>query len=120
MTVFIYGLIDPDTHEVRYVGQTRLPEARLKDHLSAARAGKEGPHYDWLRQLTQTPHLVILEPVENGRWGRGNASVSRASVMEAKWLKRFRRTVLNYNKKQCAAYDEFVNSPELKERYKID
>ena len=32
-TQFIYSLIDPITHEIRYIGKTSNPEDRLKRHL---------------------------------------------------------------------------------------
>ena len=109
----IYGLIDPRDHKVKYVGQSRDPERRLLGHLATAVHGTKAVHA-WLRSLHPTlPVLVILESVAPRMVRLGAYLVNSASVMEAKWLKRFRRTVLNYDKKQCAAYDEFVNSPEV-------
>ena len=114
---YIYGLIDPRDHQIKYVGQSRNPEGRLLGHLSAAVRGTK-PVHTWLRSLRPTlPLLVILESVAPRMILVGANVVNSASVMEAKWLKRFRRTVLNYNKKQCAAYDAFVNPPEVIGRF---
>lgn len=59
----IYGLADPDTHEVRYVGQTKLPvEERLRQHIRAARCRTRDRYvYDWIRSLSAPPTIVILE-----------------------------------------------------------
>ena len=125
----IYGLIDPRNHQVKYVGQSRNPEGRLRSHLALARRGKDGffgrpaparreakPVYLWLRDLHPAlPVLVVLEAVERRIIRVNGIRVQWASAMEAKWLKRHRRTVLNYDKKQCAAYDAFVNSREVNE-----
>lgn len=109
----IYGLLDPVTHEVKYVGQSANPELRRQMHMSLAKRGDKPVHH-WVKGLLPLePVLVVLERVENRRV-RG---VALASVMEAKWLKRFRRTMLNYDKKQCAAYDEFVNAPEINHKF---
>src|SRR5436853_5539343 len=95
----IYGLIDPRDHEVKYVGQSGNPELRLQLHISEAKRGTK-PVHEWIRGVRPlVPILVILESVEIRRIWTGVISVGLASVMEAKWLKRFRRTVLNYNKK---------------------
>ena len=113
----IYGLIDPRDHQVKYVGQSRDPERRLLGHLATAARGSKAVHV-WLRSLRPAlPVLVVLESVTPRMIRVGANLVSSASVMEAKWVKRFRHTVLNYDKKQCAAYDEFVNPPEVIEHF---
>jgi hypothetical protein len=129
--VFIYGLIDPRTHEVRYVGQTGLSlKRRLQAHVTAAKQQKTLLHLWITKLLPLVPVPVLLETVwadmpvmTNKRTASDRAGGQRpvrlASVMEAKWLKRFRRTVLNVELKQCNAYDEFTNSPELQKRYGV-
>ena len=111
----IYGLIDPRNHQVKYVGQSRNPEGRLRGHMGASVRGTK-PVHAWLCDLHPAPPLlVVLEAVERRIIRVNGIRVQWASVMEAKWLKRHRRTVLNYDKKQCAAYDAFVNSREVNE-----
>lgn len=107
MKTIIYGLIDPNTHEIRYVGQARNPHSRFSAHLSRAKC-KNTPRDEWIRSLAPLlPILVILEHVDR----------KLAAAMEAKWIKRHRRTVLNMTKGRAAAWDDFVNPPELQKRY---
>jgi hypothetical protein len=71
----IYGLVHPDTLEVRYVGKTVRPEARLKSHAAAARRGVKLPVYYWwnkcLAQVGHAPSFVRLgegDSAEEIRW----------------------------------------------------
>ena len=47
----IYVLADPDTREVRYVGQSVNPRRRYNLHMTKARKGSEYPVHDWIRSL---------------------------------------------------------------------
>jgi hypothetical protein len=62
-TVFIYGLRDPQTNELRYVGKTINPKLRLAKHLTR----KENTYkWSWLKSLgSRCPELVILQTIEN-------------------------------------------------------
>lgn len=45
----IYGLYSTNQpKKIRYVGQTKNPELRLKDHINAALKGKKSILYDWM------------------------------------------------------------------------
>ena len=60
----IYGLVDPETGEMRYVGKSKNPKARLGVHLCYARQGKCTHAFRWIKGLIDrgtTPGLVILE-----------------------------------------------------------
>jgi hypothetical protein len=64
--VTIYGLVDPDTDEVRYVGATTKPlMRRLYGHMSESR---ESPHLAksrWIASLDRRrPEVIELEKVE--------------------------------------------------------
>lgn len=64
----IYGLFDPRTGELRYVGKARDAQKRLKGHLSARR---RTPLYDWigaLRALGLAPDMRVLETVAPHEW----------------------------------------------------
>lgn len=62
----IYGLADPATEEIRYVGQTvRNPRGRLREHVRNAerplKAKGQRRLRAWLRSLQEEPLLVVLE-----------------------------------------------------------
>lgn len=62
MVAYIYFLRDPETSEVRYVGQTFSPEVRKKVHL----AGKQGSskNKQWVNDLSAKGKQPIFEIVE--------------------------------------------------------
>lgn len=78
--VWIYGLADPNTEEIRYVGKAVDPEKRYRSHLST----KPALHrYYWIRSLLrqdQRPVLIHLERVASTAW----------QAAERKWIKYFR------------------------------
>lgn len=107
----IYALVDPNTGLIRYVGRTYDPHVRLLGHLAAASKGSK-PVHKWLRDIApDRPYLIVLQELENTR--TADNTISNVSVAEAKWLKRFRRTALNYIDRRCGADQDFVNSPAL-------
>lgn len=65
---FIYGLVDPRTNEVRYIGKTQQsPNIRLRAHM-LDRSNCHRVH--WLRELAALglePDIVLLEAIE-GAW----------------------------------------------------
>jgi len=70
MFVEIYGLCDPDTGELRYIGKANNAEARLKSHIRDARR-RRTPVYIWMNRLTdkgKRPSLRILQTVCADEW----------------------------------------------------
>jgi len=65
---FIYGLVDPRTNEIRYIGKTQQsPSTRLRAHM-LDRSNCHRVH--WLRELAALglePDIVLLEAIE-GAW----------------------------------------------------
>jgi hypothetical protein len=106
----IYALVCPLTLEVKYVGQTIDLEQRTrgKTHKSS----KHAPLTEWLRTLGYLrPYKVILErginrrvelPKRTRTERRGRKCILESTwlstCLEAKWIKRFRRTIINRNK----------------------
>jgi hypothetical protein len=67
--VAIYGLVDPRTDAVRYVGKAAGPKRRLKEHW--VRRSGTGVKNAWLRELDAEglrPVMVILEVVPKSGW----------------------------------------------------
>jgi hypothetical protein len=64
--VFIYALTEPDTGEVRYVGKSANPKARLAHHISASRALPIRAWVESLRARGLKPGLRLLHTVEPG------------------------------------------------------
>lgn len=65
----IYGLIDPRTKEIRYVGKSDNPVKRLRRHLGKKNIQKSFHAARWLRSLVEIglkPEIAILEVVSGG------------------------------------------------------
>lgn len=58
-THYIYGLVDPGKNEVRYVGRTKDPAKRLRDHCNR----KCGwVMWQWVVSIRpEKPRMIILE-----------------------------------------------------------
>ena len=111
--VTIYALVDPETHLVRYVGQTTRLASRYKEHCKGAYSATAR----WVHSLNDDPQLVVLETLPNEmvqRPGGGDVYIRSGAVAETKWLKRFRRTVANARLRDNAAtvWDWLTNPDE--------
>lgn len=56
----IYGLLHPETGELRYIGKADDPGKRLATHMRDARRRKT-PLYCWIRSLAAAPVMLVLE-----------------------------------------------------------
>lgn len=69
--VTIYGLVDPETKELRYIGKTsRNVSRRISAHAANARQGKRSHLYNWWRSLVErgsAPEAIIVEVVDVGK-----------------------------------------------------
>jgi GIY-YIG catalytic domain-containing protein len=61
MSIFIYGLIDPFTDEVRYIGKSIRPKERLRDHCNDHSDCHRTHWIQSVRARGKRPRLVILE-----------------------------------------------------------
>lgn len=64
----IYGLVDPETGEVRYIGKSIRPEQRLRNHINEAPSNCHRSH--WIQSLKARglePTLMIIETI-HGEW----------------------------------------------------
>lgn len=69
--VYIYGLADPNTLRIRYVGKSNNPKERLTGHLSERSLHTKNEKNAWLRSLLEQglrPVLIILQEITHGCW----------------------------------------------------
>lgn len=68
MTTYIYTLADPRSKEVRYVGRTKNPDARLMRHFYSGYGHKPNANEVWILELKAEglcPIMSVVESVEN-------------------------------------------------------
>ncbi len=67
----VYVVFDPETGEIRYVGNTSGRADRIKAHQSAARTGRSTPLYDWWRDRMRNgfkPCMLTIESFKPEHW----------------------------------------------------
>jgi len=64
--VYIYALTEPETGEVRYVGKSDRPEARVASHRARSGAARVREWCDGLARRGVGPRLVVLFAVLPG------------------------------------------------------
>jgi hypothetical protein len=86
MRVFIYGLVDPISKKLRYVGQTRRGFKRIREHWRASVLSKEARTHKtrWIKSLVVkglTPSVVVFQEFEDDSW------LNEAEVLWLRYLK---------------------------------
>lgn len=82
-TTFIYGLFDPISNELRYIGKADNPKNRLLKHIGEARRGVPNHKNNWIRSILKVgllPCISILEEVPIENW----------KEYEVAWIAKFR------------------------------
>lgn len=82
IVIFIYGLKDPRTTQIKYVGQSVQPAKRLTAHISDAVKNPISLKSNWIRELSRVglePELEILDI----------AVTSTAKAIEKEWIKNY-------------------------------
>lgn len=100
----IYGLGDPRTRRIHYVGRTTDLTRRWKQHIYAAKAGRRSRKDDWIRELLALglePWPVTIEKVRRC-WG--------SSDRERYWIEKLRQEDEDLNTNVTAP----VGRPKLK------
>lgn len=117
--VAIYGLIDPRTEELRYVGKTVNPARRMSDYRNPLRG--KSHNKNWLLNLKEAdlePEMIIIEEVDRSVWKES----------EIFWIAYFRSIGCNLNNhreggngfdsEEVAHYNRTrVNSPSTRRKY---
>lgn len=101
----VYHLIDPNTKQVRYVGKSRNPRARLASHIVEAKESQSTAKKVWIRGLLDvgmSPVLVIVAEYDTEAAGR---------VRESAECHANRDTILNI-------HDPAKGAPDFKTKQK--
>lgn len=88
--VYIYGLVDPRSEDVRYIGQTVNPLTRLRHHRSCYQPGPKGDWIADMRACGLKPDMTILEETK----------YDLAYEREQHWVNHFRQTGKLLNSEQ--------------------
>lgn len=86
--VEIYGLYDPDTKELRYIGKAKNSAQRLKTHLWDSRTA-DRPVCRWIKALIlkgKTPRLEVLQTVPQAQWQAAEIALIAAHRNTSKLL----------------------------------
>lgn len=70
-TVFIYGLVDPKTGYIRYIGKAADALIRYERHFSKAELSPNTRKVNWIKSLLAQglkPYVVVIERVEETVW----------------------------------------------------
>ena len=88
--VYIYGLVDPNTDAIMYIGQTSQDiKARLRDHISKARRHNgASDKNEWISTLLSEGKKPVIELLEK-------TTREIKSEREAYWLEKHKETALN-------------------------
>ena len=82
--VVIYGIVDPISNQLRYVGQTSNFIKRKSSHIRTALKGTNNSHlYNWLSSLFKSsinPEFIIFEELNINRKSIGNVLAKRAKL----------------------------------------
>lgn len=65
---YIYGLMEPGTGTIRYVGKTYNMIRRLKGHMESARSKSNTHRANWLRFLGRVPDVCLLQVCRENEW----------------------------------------------------
>lgn len=82
-TITIYGLVDPRTAKIRYIGKTNNPKRRLFQHIKGRADQRITPVRSWVASLVCQgiePGMITIEQCEEEIW----------EDRERHWIKHFK------------------------------
>lgn len=108
---YIYGLTDPTTGEVRYVGKADNPGRRYQKHIGALGMSEDNHKARWVKKLLsqgKSPGLVILEKVPHEQWVEA----------ERRWIAHYRAegARLTNSTDGGEGVDGYRHPPEVRQR----
>lgn len=71
LTTFIYGLCDPLTQQLRYVGKSNNPAARLREHTREKSLAVKTHKNHWVSSLVAAglkPEIFVIEEIDRSSW----------------------------------------------------
>lgn len=71
--IFIYGLYDPKTRELRYIGKTNNLNKRLWTHIRKAELGQKTYKDEWIRSVlsrNERPIIDVIQETTEENWQR--------------------------------------------------
>jgi len=105
MNTSIYALIHPITKEIKYIGKSDKPRARLAQHIIDSRQpGRKNKKEAWIKSLLNKelkPELIILEKVHKDEW----------KEKEREWIAKYKGQLKN-DTKGGDGVDGHKHSPE--------
>lgn len=111
---FVYGLFDPETKHLRYVGQTiHALERRLKRHIKEAQKGLKTHKCCWIRSLlteNKTPEIALLEDFPN------DVSKQELDDAEIYWIEQFKS--LGCELTNCTKGGDGITGMKLSDEHK--
>lgn len=69
LTTFIYALCEPETGEIRYIGKSNDPNARLSGHIRDEEINRRTNWIKHLRARGKAPELSVLLEIPLPEWG---------------------------------------------------
>lgn len=107
-TTLIYTLSDPRTGLVRYVGKTRDPKARIRNHMNKREHNHNGNWIESLRKLGLEPEVIFIDEVPTEEW----------SFWEQHWIQVFLGWGFPLTNMNSGGGEHARFTPELKQKHK--
>ena len=88
-TNIIYGLCDPDTNIIRYIGKAKELYFRIRNHYKPSTLKSKTHKNDWIKSLLKDNKRVKVIVIEQCK------SIDKLNESEIKWIKHYKD--LGYN-----------------------
>lgn len=79
----LYGLLDPDSLELRYIGKSSTPKKRYVAHLNSARRGKGARCGNWIRSLLKLGKRPVMEVFQTVQGGGDELEIAAIGIGRA-------------------------------------
>ncbi len=109
----VYGLVDPRTHHLRYVGKSESGSIRPRQHVEPARLVIDHTHKgNWLRRLLAEglkPEIVVIQEFDD------NEILGQAEIFWIAYFKRLGHSLTNH----CRGGEGFIGPHTSETKAKI-